>query len=135
MDIPKGCKVLVIDKELAMGDLIELVLRHRSDQVRTTLDEHKGLALAEQDPPDLVLLDSEMLEDEVYQQFKKLPALQNVPILFLDAKAPYLVYPQAQRLGAAGYLCKPFEIQDLLAARDAVLRGETYYPPLPEKAH
>jgi two-component system, OmpR family, phosphate regulon response regulator PhoB len=135
MDISKGCKVLVIDKDSNVGDLLELILHHRGDQVRTTFDEHKGLALAEQDPPDLILLDSEMLEDEVYQQFKRLPALQNVPILFLDAKAPYLVCPQAQRLGAAGYLCKPFKVEDLLAARDAVLRGETYYPPLPEEAH
>jgi len=133
MDTPKGCKVLVIDNEPVLGELLQFILRHRGDQVRTSLDEHQGLVLAEQEPPDLILLDSEFLDDEVYQQFKRLPALQNVPILFLDAKAPYMVYRQAQRLGAAGYLCKPFEIADLLAARDAVLRGETYYPPLPEK--
>ena len=135
MDTPKGCKVLVIDDEPGLGDLIELIFHRRGDQVRTTLDEHKGLVLAEQDPPDLILLDSEFLKDEVYQQFKRLPALQNVPILFLDAKSPHMVYRQAQRLGAAGYLCKPFGPQDLLAARDAVLRGETYYPPLPEQTH
>ena len=135
MDTPKGCKVLIIDKEAAMGDLLEYILRRRGDQVRTAPDEHKGLVLAEQDPPDLILLDSEFLHDEVYQQFKRLPALQNVPILFLNPRPPYAVYQQARRLGAAGYLCKPFQVQDLLAARDAVLRGKTYYPPLPEEAH
>ena len=57
MDMPKGCKVLVIDKDSNVGDLLELILHHRGDQVRTTLDEHKGLVLAKQDQPDLILLD------------------------------------------------------------------------------
>ncbi len=116
-----------------MGNLLELILGRRGDQVRIALDEHIGLVLAEQDPPDLILLDSEFLHDEVYQQFKRLPALQNVPILLINPRPPYAVCQQAQRLGAAGYLCKPFEVKDLLAARDAVLRGDTYYPPMPEE--
>jgi DNA-binding response OmpR family regulator len=46
----------------------------------------------------------------------------------MEATSPELVYPNAKRFGASGYLVKPFGLLELLAARVALLRGEMYYP-------
>ena len=70
---------------------------------------------------------------EVYLRLREVPVLRNVPVLFQAAIASERVYPEAQRIGAAGYVREPYGPQELLAARDAALRGDTYYPPLPEE--
>jgi DNA-binding NarL/FixJ family response regulator len=46
---------------------------------------------------------------------------------------PKRVYSEAQRVGAAGYLYQPYGPQEVIAARDALLRGDVYYPPLSEE--
>jgi len=133
MDETKGYKVLVIDPE---WQLIEAYLAHYlNDEVRVALDGREGLTAAEQDPPDLIILGL-VLPDlhgyEVYRRLRMIPALQHVPVLFQSADTQRRVYPEAQRLGAAGYLRKPYRLpEELLAARDAALRGDTYYPTLP----
>jgi len=131
--IKKGCKVLLIDDEPELLELIQFILRHRrDDSVRYVNSGQRGLMVAEQDPPDLVILDI-MMPDidgyEVCRRIKGMPALWNVPVLFQTARAPADVIPEAKRLGAAGCITEPYGPQELLAARDAVLRGETYYPP------
>jgi len=50
------------------------------------------------------------------------------PVLFQAAIASSHAYPLVKQTGAQGYLCLPCHPQDLLAARDAALKGETYYP-------
>jgi CheY-like chemotaxis protein len=113
------------------GVFVKLILsHHRSDEVRIAYSVQEVLTVAEQPPPDLIILDSELLDDEEYQQIRAIPTLQNIPNLFHDPKPPELVYRQAQRLGAAGYVPVPMPIDALLAARGAVLRGETYFPAL-----
>ena len=137
MDHIRGCRVLVIDDMREMEEMMCLLLAHeRDDRVTFARGGRQALALAEQDPPQLVILDL-MMPDmngyEVFRRLKAIPSLQSVPVILLTVLPSPMVYPEAQRLGVAGYICKPFEFQDLLAARDAVLKGETYYPPLPVK--
>jgi DNA-binding response OmpR family regulator len=137
MDTIRGCRVLVIDDMREMEEMMCLLLAHeRDDQVTFARGGRQALALAEQDPPQLVILDL-MMPDmhgyEVFRRLKAIPSLQNVPVILLTVLPSPMVYPEARRLGIAGYVCKPFEFQDLAAARDAVLNGETYYPPVPVK--
>ena len=128
----RGCKVLVIDDVPEMEEMIKLLLTYeRNDQVRFALSGNAGLAIAEQDPPDLIILDvmmPKMNGYEVCQRLKDTPTLRDIPVLFLTVVPPRMGYPETQRLGGAGYLCKPYQISEILEARDAVLRGETYYP-------
>ena len=131
--IRKGCKVLLVDDEPELLELIQFILRHRrDDSVRYVNSGQRGLMVAEQDPPDLIILDI-MMPDidgfEVCRRIKGMPALWNVPVLFQTARALADVIPEAKRLGAAGCITEPYGPHELLAARDAVLRGETYYPP------
>ena len=129
-----GRRVLVIDDEPELIDLIKLMLaRSRNDQVIAACGGQEGLVKAQQDPPDLIILDLMMpgLNGyEVYERLQAIPALQRIPVLFQSARPRWVAYPEAQRLGAVGYLCEPYGPQDLITARDAALNGETYYPPI-----
>jgi len=74
-----------------------------------------------------VMLTSELLDNKDYCRLRATPALNRVPILFLDSTLEATVHPKAKELGAEGVVHIPFGPQELLAARDAALRGETYY--------
>jgi DNA-binding response OmpR family regulator len=63
-------------------------------------------------------------------QLKQNPTVSHVPVLLQAALASEKVYPRAPTCGAAGYLEQPYKPQALVAACEAALRGETYYPPL-----
>jgi len=104
----------------------------RNDRVVFASDGYQGLKAARQDPPHLILLDLMMpgLHGyDVLRQIRKMPALQGVPVVVLSVLSHYGAYAEAQRMGAAGYVNKPFSLNRLLAARDTVLRGEAFYPP------
>jgi CheY-like chemotaxis protein len=129
-----GRRVLVISYEPELVELVKLILtRSRNDQVIAACGGQEGLVKAEQDPPDLIILGIMMHELdgwEVYARLKAIPSLANIPVLFQAAMASSHAYPLMMQAGAQGYLCLPYYPQDLLAARDAALNGETYYPPL-----
>jgi DNA-binding response OmpR family regulator len=128
----EGCQVLVIDDKPGIGDMAQLVLgRGRNDRVRYANGGRKGVVAAEHDPPRLIILNiaiSGLDGVEVYQRIRAVPALAHTPVLFQVAWAPERSYPAAQEVGAAGCLTLPYSPQELLAARDAALRGEMYYP-------
>jgi CheY-like chemotaxis protein len=133
-----GRRVLVIDDEPEMIKLIRLILSTRcGDEVINAVGGHEGIATAQANIPlDLIIIDIMMPKLDGYQAYpriKSIPGLEQVPILFIAAMSADAVYPEAQRIGAAGYLVEPFSPDDLQKARDAALKGETYYPPLNEK--
>jgi CheY-like chemotaxis protein len=132
---PRSSKVLVIDDDPDIGILIERILRN--DDVRTTTSGLEGLTMAETDPPDLIILDlslpdaivfSGSYEYEICRRLKANPTLQNIPILLTEAFPPTSIYPEAQRVGASGYILKPFSPSELVTACAKLLQGETYYP-------
>lgn len=136
-----SAKVLAAPKESEMGDLLKLILSRSGVTLRTELLGYGAelariepiVAAAEEEPPDLILLDSEFLSDEQFYRLRASPVLGETPILFLAHKPHDLVDKQAKRLGASGYVLVPFDPQELLTALQTVLRGETHYPPLPQK--
>jgi len=65
---------------------------------------------------------------QVYARLKVILSLANIPVLFQAAMASSHAYPLVKQAGAQEYLCLPCHPQDLLAARDAALKGEMYYP-------
>ena len=130
-------KVLLIDDEPDFAKLVELILgRERGDEVHIASSASEGLRIAEREQPDFILVRIMMYEMngyEVSRQLKAMLHLRNVPVLLHAAIDPKRVYPEAQRVGAAGYLWQPYGPQELIVARDAVLHGAVYYPPLPEE--
>jgi CheY-like chemotaxis protein len=129
-------RVLVIDDDVGCGDLIARILSRVGDDVQTTTTGQQGIATAEQYQPDLIILDLSLPDAIDFQNYeygichriKMNPLLQNTPVLLMEATSPELVYSNAKHVGASGYLVKPFGHLELLVAREALLRGETYYP-------
>ena len=126
-------KVLVLDDEPEIIGLIKLILHEKyDDDVIGAVGGNEGLAKAQEHQPDLIILDIMMPSPDGYEVCKRLkaiPEFQNVPIVFIAAKPAKDVYPMAQSLGAVGYVQEPFGPQDLFAACNAALSGNTYYPP------
>ena len=126
----QGCAVLVIDDNPAMGELVQMMLgRARNDQVRYANSGPKGLAAAKQNPPDLIVLDIMMPGwdgFETYRHIRTASNLETVPVLFHTAYAR--AYQMAKSVGASGCLIAPYGEDELVAARDAALRGDVYEP-------
>ncbi len=103
------------------------------DQVQVADSGPSGLHLAEQHPPDVILIDNWLRGQpglEALKQFRAAPALRHIPVVAIG-DLPELGYATAQQASANGYLTKPFTASELHAACEAVLSGQDYYPALP----
>ncbi len=121
--------VLYIEDNIANVRLIERVLNRRpSIKLVTAADGRHGLTRALADQPDLVLLDLHLPDlsgEEVLRQIRAEPTLRETPVIVLSADA---TPGQVRRLlasGAAAYLTKPFDIQEVLIVLDRVLRARS----------
>ncbi len=138
-DETSGLKVLIIDDEPEVANLVKLILTRKcGDAVCIASGASEGLRIAEQEQPHLIIVRIMMYEMngyEVCRRLKVMLRLQGIPVLLQAAMDPKRVYPEAQRAGAAGYLYQPYRPQEVLAARATVLRGDVYYPLLPEESN
>lgn len=106
-------RILAIDDTPANLLTLGKALEHEFDlQIATS--GAKGLALAEQAPPELILLDIMMPEMdgfEVCRQLKANPLLRDVPVVFVSALAEFETESQGLALGAADYITKPINVE------------------------
>jgi DNA-binding response OmpR family regulator len=117
--------ILIIDDDYIVARTIERSLR--SDEFRITLASRgeKGISMARQNPPDLIVLDIIMPEMDGYQVCRAIradPALAHIPILFLTAKVKAQDKITGFNAGADDYLCKPFNVNELILRVQAILR-------------
>ncbi len=94
----------------------------------------KGLHLARQAPPDLIILDIIMPDMNGYSVCREIRAdsrLANVPILFLTAKAKPEDKIAGFKAGADDYLCKPFNVDELVLRVRAILRRTKPHTAMP----
>jgi two-component system response regulator RpaA len=117
--------ILVIEDDYIVARTIERSLRGDEYHVTLASRGEKGVVLARQNPPDLVILDIIMPDMDGYQVCQAMrsdPVLAETPILFLTAK----VKPQDKiagfKAGADDYLCKPFNVDELILRVQAILR-------------
>jgi len=117
--------ILIIDDDYIVARTIERSLR--SDEFRITLASRgeKGISMARQNPPDLIVLDIIMPEMDGYQVCRAIradPSLAHIPILFLTAKVKAQDKITGFNAGADDYLCKPFNVNELILRVQAILR-------------
>jgi two-component system response regulator RpaA len=117
--------ILVIEDDYIVARTIERSLRGDEFHVTLASRGEKGIFIARQSPPDLVILDIIMPDMDGYQVCRSMradPQLAEIPILFLTAK----VRPQDKiagfNVGADDYLCKPFNVDELILRVRAILR-------------
>jgi CheY-like chemotaxis protein len=107
-------RVLSIDDNPVNQDLLaRIAARHPGLRLQQASTGRQGLALAEADPPDLILLDIHLPDLDGYAVLDRLQALAgtcNVPVVALTADAMPADEKRGRRAGLAGYLTKPIDV-------------------------
>lgn len=115
-------KVLVIEDDINIAELLRLYLEKDGFEVRIAGDGGLGLQLAESEQPDLILLDIMLPVLDGWQVCRRLRKTTKTPIIMLTAKGETEDKVSGLEMGADDYIVKPFEVKELLARVHAVLR-------------
>ncbi len=120
-----GKRVVCIEDEPEMIDLVRLILGRRGFSVIGANGGVEGLETVRREEPDLVLLDL-MMPDmdgwEVYQQMKADPGLRDIPVVVVTAKAQSIDKVLGLHIAKVDdYITKPFGPQELLESVEKIL--------------
>ncbi|WFR55681.1 response regulator transcription factor [Anaerocolumna sp. AGMB13025] len=115
-------KILVIDDEIAIRDLVELVLKRENYEVKTAENGTVGLREITAFKPDLVLLDLMLPDYSGYDLCREIVNKSTIPVIMLSAKNETIDKVLGLELGAEDYMTKPFDNRELLARVKVVLR-------------
>ena len=113
----ENLRVLCIDDEPGVAELVSLILRNQNIQVDVATSGEAGLAKMRQDPPDAVLLDVMMPKMdgwEVYKQMRSDDQLSQIPVIIVTARnSSFEEIIARERAGVSDYVTKPFLPDDL----------------------
>lgn len=118
-------RVLVVDDESDVTELLEYKFKQAGFAVRTLNDPLRAIGLARDLRPDLIILDVMMPELSGIQLLRMVRAdalLRDTPVLFLTAKGETEDRLKGLESGADDYLAKPFDARELLLRAQALLR-------------
>lgn len=115
-------RVLVVDDERRIRELLELSLRHHGYDVRSAADGQAALAAAKEWEPDAIVLDVMLPKIDGIALLPMLRRVTEAPVIMLSAKGEVEDKVSGLTRGADDYLSKPFEIDELLAHIEAKLR-------------
>ena len=114
-------KILIVDDEKPICDLIDMNLSAAGYSCVAVQDGLTAIDAVEQDSFDLVLLDIMLPGADGYDVMEYIKPLK-VPVIFISAKHEVRDRVKGLKLGADDYLIKPFDVTELLARVEAVLR-------------
>lgn len=115
-------KVLAIEDDEEILELIGLYLGRDGMQVLRAADGARGLALAERQAPDLVILDLMLPDMDGLEVLRRIVARADVPVLIVSARGDVADRVAGLRQGAEDYMVKPFAPEELLARVRVLLR-------------
>jgi two-component system, OmpR family, response regulator len=122
-------RVLVVDDEPNIRELVEVALKFHGCAVTTGATGGEALRLAESDRPDLIVLDVMLPDIDGFEVCRRLRAGDNeVPIIFLTARDTTSESITGLTLGGDDYITKPFSVEALAARVRAVLRRARRQP-------
>ncbi|MEP5939119.1 MAG: phosphate regulon transcriptional regulator PhoB [Erythrobacter sp.] len=120
-----GARLLLVEDDPALSDLLEFRFKSEGYQVRCTPDGDEALILVNEELPDLIILDW-MIEGtsgiEVCRRLRRDKTTAHVPIIMLTAREAEDDRIRGLDTGADDYLTKPFSPRELLARVAAVMR-------------
>lgn len=126
MPDPALPKVLVVDDEEHITELVAMGLRYNGFEVERASTGREGLAAVERSRPDLVILDVMLPDLDGFEVARRLKSddgeSTKVPVIFLTAKDTTADRVKGLRLGSDDYVVKPFSIEELIERVKAVLR-------------
>ena len=115
-------KILIVDDERSILDLLEMILKREQFQVAAASDGKSAMALFNSFNPDLVILDLRLPDTSGHDLCREMTAKRRVPIIMLTAKNDIVDKVLGLELGADDYITKPFDSRELVARIKAVLR-------------
>ena len=123
-----GEKILAIDDDEEMLQLIQHILESSGYEVITARNGQSGIEKFQKNQPDLVILDVMMPEMDGWEVCHRLRSVSTVPIIMLTALRWYQDVVRGLKIGADDYITKPFHPGELRARVQAMLR-RTHMPP------
>ena len=117
-----GKKVLVVDDEKSIVEILKLNLTNEGYTVFEAYDGDEALSMAKRVDPDLILLDVMLPKMDGFEVCKKIRQKSEVPILMLTARSEEIDKILGLELGADDYVTKPFSVRELMARVKANLR-------------
>ena len=117
-----SARILIVDDEPAVVDLIDYNLTRQGFQTVTANDGPAALRLMQEHQPDLIVLDLMLPGMHGHDVCRELRKTSTVPIIILTAQGEEIDRVLGLELGADDYLCKPFSVRELIARIKAVLR-------------
>jgi two-component system, OmpR family, response regulator VicR len=121
-------KVVCVEDELEMIELVKLILSRHNFQVTGAVGGQEGLEKIAEIQPDLVLLDLMMPEVdgwEVYQRMKASETMRDIPVIVVTAKAQSIDRVLGLQIARVDdYITKPFGPQELLESVERVLENK-----------
>jgi DNA-binding response OmpR family regulator len=115
MEMKMAIKLLVIDDDAAVTDLLTLLLKSQGFEVFATNNSTEGLAMIREVQPDLVILDLMMPEMDGWEVCRSVRQFSQVPIIILSALNDPSMIASVLDAGADDYLTKPTPSRVLVA--------------------
>lgn len=114
--------ILLIDDDALLVKSLAFTLKQNGYRATTATSAEAGIALLQQDTPDLILLDIGLPGMDGLEALKRIERDKQIPVIFLTARRRELDEILGLELGAQDYITKPFNEDVLLARIKAVLR-------------
>jgi DNA-binding response OmpR family regulator len=117
--------ILIADDEPSVVKILGMRLRANGYQVIAAHDGATTIQLANQEKPDLIILDVKMPDKDGYTVFEELKTFANtmsIPVIFFSALPPEQAQDKATQLGADGFISKSADPYDMLTKIKEILR-------------
>lgn len=114
--------ILVVEDDHNIANLIRMYLEKEGFEVRHAVDGAQAIELFNAQKPDMMLLDIMLPVMDGWSVCAKVRETSKLPIIMLTAKSEVYDRIQGLEMGADDYLVKPFEMKELIARINAVLR-------------
>ncbi|HHW84415.1 MAG TPA: response regulator transcription factor [Actinomycetales bacterium] len=126
-------RVLVVDDEEVLADLLASALRYEGWDVATAHDGFSAVQKARELTPDLIVLDIMLPDFDGMEVLRRVRREQpTVPVLFLTARDSVQDRVAGLRAGGDDYVTKPFSLEEVVARLRALLRRAGMVPATPE---
>lgn len=117
-------KVLIVEDEKAISDIIMFNLKREGYEVMQALTGTDGLNMALNENPDIVLLDIMLPEMDGFQVLEKIREVSEVPVIMVTAREEEMDKVLGLETGADDYVTKPFSMVELIARVKANTRRQ-----------
>jgi CheY-like chemotaxis protein len=109
--------ILLVEDDTMLIEILASVLQEQGYSVQQAFSAEEALRFCETSTPDVIVSDVKMGEMDgftFFEEVHRMARLKNIPFLFITAFDDYTGVAKAKELGAAGYITKPFDLDNVL---------------------